>query len=180
MITKFDVMMIESDRAGKNWTITQRCKHYSVTRMILCDQPRSVKFMLIVTEPPNVSAREIIRISRELTEALLSYGARAPIELVPRLEWLKHRKSNPTKPPPPVLPTPRLVNKTFIVETDDSGREVDAKNAHDEVIVIAENQTNEASSSSSGDKVGVIGKNETSNVKVDEVDSNQCVKSRAT
>ena len=73
-----------------------------------------------------------------------------------------------------MLPTPQRENKTLIVETDESGKEVDGKNVHDEVIVIAENQNNEASSSSSGDKVDVIGKNETSNVKVDEVDSNQC------
>ena len=50
---------------------------------------------------------------------------------------------------------------------------MDAENAHDEVIVIAENQNNEASSSSSGDKVDEVGKNGTSNDKVDEVDSNQ-------
>ena len=72
-----------------------------------------------------------------------------------------------------MLPTPRRVNKTLIVETDERGKEVDAKNTHDEAIMIAENQKNEASSSSPGDKVDVIGKNESSNVKVDEVDSKQ-------
>ena len=140
---------------GRGWTITQRSKHYSVTRMILRDRSQSVKFMLVVTEPPNVSTREIIKISRELTEVTaLSYGARAPIELV--------------------LPTPRRLNKTLIVETGENGKEVDVFNAYDEVIVIAENQINEASSSSSRDKVDVIGKTETSNVRVDEVDPNQC------
>ena len=40
---------------------------------------QGVKFMLIVTEPPNVSTREVIKISREVTEeTALSYGARAP------------------------------------------------------------------------------------------------------
>ena len=68
MITKYDLMMIEFDRDGKNRTITQRRKHYSVTKMILRDRAQSVKFMLIVTEPPNVSTREIIKISREFTE----------------------------------------------------------------------------------------------------------------
>ena len=108
MITKYDLLMI-----GKNWTITQRSKHYSVTRMILRERPQSVKFMLIVTEPPDVSTREVINISREFTEVTApSYGARAP---------------SPIKPPSPVLPTPRRVNKTLIVESDDSGKEVDAK-----------------------------------------------------
>ena len=42
------------------------------------------KFILIVREPPNVSTREVIKISREFTEVTaLSYGARAPVELVP-------------------------------------------------------------------------------------------------
>ena len=31
------------------------------------------------------------------------------------------------QPPPPVLPTPQRENKTLIVETDESGKEVDAK-----------------------------------------------------
>ena len=78
MITKYDLMMIEFDRDGKNWTITQRSKHHSVTRMILRDRPQSVKFMFIVTDPPNVSTRKVINISREFTEiTALSYGARA-------------------------------------------------------------------------------------------------------
>ena len=114
---------------------------------------RVLKFMLIVTEPPNVSTREVIKISREFTEVTaLSYGARAPVELVPRQGWLKHMKSNSTKPPPPVLPTLRRVNKTLIVESDESGKEVDAQNVHDEVT-----------SSSSGNQVDVVDKNGTSN-----------------
>ena len=85
MITKYDLMMIEFDRDGKNWTIKQRSKHYSVSRMVLRDRPQSVQFMLIVTDPPNVSTREIINISREFTEiTALSHGARAPVVLVPR------------------------------------------------------------------------------------------------
>ena len=64
--------------------------------------------MLIVADPSNVSTREVVNISREFTEVTaLSNGAHAPIELVPRQGWLKQMKSNPTKPPPPVLPTPR-------------------------------------------------------------------------
>ena len=44
-----------------NWTIMQRSKHYSVSRMVLCEKPETVKFMLIVTDPPIVSTREIIK-----------------------------------------------------------------------------------------------------------------------
>ena len=121
MITKYDLMTIEFDRDGKIWTITQRSKHYSVPRMVLRDRPQSAKLILIVTEPPNVSTREVINVSREFTEVTaLSYGARALFELVARQGWLKHAKSIPTKPPSSVLPTPRCVNKTLIVVTDES------------------------------------------------------------
>ena len=40
MITKYDLMMIEFDRDGKNWTIMQRGKHHSDTRTILRDRPQ--------------------------------------------------------------------------------------------------------------------------------------------
>ena len=66
MITKYDLMMIDFDRDGKSRTITHRSKRYSVTRKILRDRPQSEKFMLIVTEPPTVSTREVIKISREV------------------------------------------------------------------------------------------------------------------
>ena len=58
MITKYDLMTIEFDRDGKNWTIMQRSKHYSVSRMVLRDRPQGVKFMRIVTGPPSVSTRD--------------------------------------------------------------------------------------------------------------------------
>ena len=124
MITKYDLMMVEFDRDGKHWTIMQRSKHYSVSKMVLRDGPQSVKFMLIVADPPNVSTCENIKMSREFLEiTAMSYGARAPLELVPCPGWPQHMKSNPTKPP--VLPTPRRENKTLIVETDENGTEVD-------------------------------------------------------
>ena len=66
MITKYDLMMIEFDRDGKSWTIMQRSKHYTVSRVVLRERPQSVKFMLIWTHPPNVSTREIIKISVSL------------------------------------------------------------------------------------------------------------------
>ena len=67
------------------------------------------------------------------------------------------------------------------METAENGKEVDVEDAHDEVIVIEENQNNEASSA----KVDVIDENEsneTSNMKVCEVNTNNCdeTKSRAT
>ena len=61
MITKYDLMLIEFDRDGTKWTIMQRSKHYSVSRMALREKPESVKFMIIVTDSPNVSKREIIK-----------------------------------------------------------------------------------------------------------------------
>ena len=78
MITIYDLMMSEFRSCWEELDHTQRSKHYSVTRMILRDRPQSVKIMLIVTEPPNVSTREVIKISREFAEGTaLSYGARA-------------------------------------------------------------------------------------------------------
>ena len=107
--------------------------------MVLRDRPQSVKFVLVVIDPPNVSTREIIKISREFTEiTTLSYGARVTLELVSRPGWLKHMKMNPTKPP--VLPTLRRKNKTLIVETDVNGKEVDVENARDEVIETEKNK----------------------------------------
>ena len=37
MITMYHLMMIKFHRDGKNWTIMQRSKHYSVSRMVLRD-----------------------------------------------------------------------------------------------------------------------------------------------
>ena len=143
----------------------QRSKHYSVSRKVLREKPESVKFMLIVTDPPNVSTHEISKVSREFTEITpLSYSARAPLELVPRPGWLEHLTSNPTKPP--VLPTLRRENKTLVVEIDESKKEVVVENDHDDratVDVIDENQSNDASSA----KVEVNDENEskeTSNI----------------
>ena len=61
----------------------QRNEHYPGSRMVLREKPESVKFMLIVTDPPNVSTREMIKVSREFTEITpLSLSPRAPLELV--------------------------------------------------------------------------------------------------
>ena len=121
MITKYDLIMIEIEfnRDGTNWTIMQRSKHDSVSRKVLRETPERVKFMPIVTDPPNVSTREIIKVSREFTDLTpLSHSARALLELVPRPGLLKNLTSNPTKPP--VLPTLGRENKTLIVETDEN------------------------------------------------------------
>ena len=75
MITKYDLVLIEFSRDGTNWTILQRSKHYSASRMFF----ESVRFIIIVTDPRNESTLEIIKVTRDVTEATpLSYQARAP------------------------------------------------------------------------------------------------------
>ena len=61
MITKYDLMLIEFTSDGTSWTIVHRSKHYSASK--------SVRFMIIVTDPRNESTREIIKVSRDVTEA---------------------------------------------------------------------------------------------------------------
>ena len=59
---------------------------------------------LEVTDPRKESTREIIKVTRDVTEATtLSYSALALIELVPRPGWSKHLVSRPIRSP--VLPT---------------------------------------------------------------------------
>ena len=105
MITKYDLMLIEFSRDETSWTIMQRSKHYSVSSMFLRERPQSVKFMVILTDPRNVSTREIIKVSRDVTEATpWTYLARAPLELVPRPGWSEHLTSRPSKPPVSPMP----------------------------------------------------------------------------
>ena len=128
MVTKYDLLLIKFSRDGANWTILQRSKHYSASRMFLREKPESVRFMIIVTDSRSESSREIIKVTRDVTEAtLLSKMARAPIELVPRLGWTKHLASQPIMPL--VLPTPQRQKKPLIVEV------VDAEN--DKVVGVA-------------------------------------------
>ena len=56
-ITKYDLKLIEFTSDGASWTIIQRSRHYSVSRMFLRENPQSVRFMIIVTDPCNVSTR---------------------------------------------------------------------------------------------------------------------------
>ena len=67
MIKSYDIMVTEltSDRAS--WTIIQRRKPSSVSRMVLRETPQSVRFMIIVTDPLDVLTHEIIKVSREDT-----------------------------------------------------------------------------------------------------------------
>ena len=112
MITKYDLMLIEFTRDGANWTIFQRCKHYSALRMSLREKPESVRFVIIVTDPRNVFTRGIIKVSRDLTEVTHpTYSARAPLELVPRRGWPTHLVTKPNRPP-----TPQREKKPLIVE----------------------------------------------------------------
>ena len=123
MITKYDLLLIECSRDETSWTIMQRSKRYSVSTMFLREKPESAKFVVIVTDPRNVSTCEVIKVSRDITEATpLTHLARAPLELAPR---------QPIEPP--VLPTPRREKKSWIVETVES-------------IAIDKTRSNEASS----------------------------------
>ena len=71
--------------------------------------------MIIVADPRNVSTREIIKVSRDATEATpLTYLARAPVELVPRPGWSKHLALKPIEPL--VMPTPQREKKPLVVE----------------------------------------------------------------
>ena len=64
----------------------------------------SVKFMVIVTDPRNESTRESTKVSHDITgTTLLTYLARAPLQLVPRPGWAEHLASRLIKPL--VLPT---------------------------------------------------------------------------
>ena len=74
MITSYDLMLVEFTSDGTSWTITQRSKHYSVSRMFLREKPQVVGFMIFVT-------RGVIKVSREVTDAtLLMCAAQAPLE----------------------------------------------------------------------------------------------------
>ena len=119
MITKYDLMLIKFNRDGTSWSILQRYKHYSASRMFLREKPQSVRFMIIVTDARNESTCEIIKVTRDVTETTpLSCLARAPLELVPRPGWTKHLASKPIKPP--VLPTPQRQKKPLTVEVVDA------------------------------------------------------------
>ena len=81
MITKYDWILVEFSRDGAHWTIIERSKHYSASRMFLREKPESVRFMILVTDPRNETTREIIQVTRDVTEAIpLSYMTCAPIE----------------------------------------------------------------------------------------------------
>ena len=62
MITKYDLMQIEFASDGTSWTIIQQSKHYSVSRMLATE--RAVH--------DHRDRREVIKVSREVTEARLS------------------------------------------------------------------------------------------------------------
>ena len=96
MNTSYDIMMIEFTGDRASWTINRRSKHSSVARMVLRETPRSVRFMIIVTDPLNVSTQKVIKVSREVTEAtLLSCVSQAPLEMV----LMKPLKPKPKKKP---------------------------------------------------------------------------------
>ena len=87
-------MMTEFPSDKASWTIIQRSKHSSVSRMVLRETPRSVRFMVIVTDPLNVSTREVMKVSREVTEIIpLICASQAPLGMV----LMKPLKPKPKK-----------------------------------------------------------------------------------
>ena len=83
MISSSDKMMIEFTSDGSSWNILQRTKHTSVAKMFVRDQPQSVRFMIIVTDPLNLSQREVIKVTREVTETTsLICSPQASLEMV--------------------------------------------------------------------------------------------------
>ena len=83
MIRSYDMMMIEFTSGKSSWNIVQRTKHSSVARMYVREKPQSVRFMIIVTDPSNLSQREVIKVTREVTETIpLICAPQAPIEMV--------------------------------------------------------------------------------------------------
>ena len=83
MITSYDMMMIEFTSDISSWNILPRTKHTSVARMFVRDQPQSVRFMIIVSDPLNLPQREVIRVTREVTETTnLICSPQAPLEMV--------------------------------------------------------------------------------------------------
>ena len=113
--------------------------------------------MIIVTGPYNESTREIIKVTRDVTEATpLSYLARARIELVPRPGWTKHLVSRPIRSL--VLPTPQRQKKSLIVdvvdpENDKVPRECLSKASAEQVTQAPPQQQPQQHSASAGTEV---------------------------
>ena len=83
MITSYDMTMIEFTSDEASWNILQRTQHTSVAKMFVRDQPQSVQFMIIVSDPSNLFQREVIKVTREVTETIpLICSPQAPLEMV--------------------------------------------------------------------------------------------------
>ena len=78
------------------------------------EKTESVRFMILVTDPRNETLREIIKVTRDVSEEIpLTYLMRAPIELVTRLGSAKH--ISPKQAKPPMLPTPQQRQKKPLI-----------------------------------------------------------------
>ena len=83
MITSYDMIMIEFTSDKASWNILKRTRHTSVARIFVRDQPQSVRFMSIVTDPWNLSLRGVIKVTREITETTpLTCSPQGPLEMV--------------------------------------------------------------------------------------------------
>ena len=95
-ITSCDMMMFEFTSDKASWNILQRTKHTSVAKMFVRDQPQSVRFMIIASDPLNLSQREVIKVTREVTVTTpLICSPQAPLEIV----LMKPRLPRPKKKP---------------------------------------------------------------------------------
>ena len=96
MITSYDMMMIEFTSDKASWNILQRTRHTSVARMFVRDQPQSVRFMIIVSDPLNLSQRLVIKVIREVTDTIhLICSPQAPLEMFLMTPLLPRPKKKP-------------------------------------------------------------------------------------
>ena len=73
-VTKYNLILVEFSRDRKNWTVKQRSKHHSASRLFLREKPVSLRIMILARDPDNESTREITKVTRDVSEAVpLSY-----------------------------------------------------------------------------------------------------------
>ena len=96
MIRSYDMMMIEFTSGKSSWNIIQRTKRSSVARTFVREKPQNVRFMIIVTDPSNVSTREVIQVTREVIKTKpMICSPKAPLEMVLMKPLLPRPKKKP-------------------------------------------------------------------------------------
>ena len=152
-------MTIEFTNDKSSWNIIQVTKHSSVARMFVREKLQSVRFMVIVTDTLNMSTREVIKVSREVTETLpLICSPQAP----PEMGLMK-----------PLMPMPKekpLIGKTH----DDQARvdKVDKPNV--KIVALKDDKSGIANGTKSQiDDVAKIDRDKSSEAKTDAVAENK-------